>query len=485
MAKLVYNIQPASPSMITALGRHCLTRVVDGASNIDPARSHLNRVLVGKPIVRTESHVEGGRQVVTGGLLESLEDFYAGYMGIFYGGPIKKPSAQAETPYLRIVVSASPEYFRPDDPEAIGTWDDDRLEKWVEATMNQLREEHGADLVYVELHLDEDTPHVHAVVAPTYRKKKRVPGKQKRNETEDQFEARKAVARADKGVRTVGRASHKTLSKQGSFHKLRQRMAIALDHLGIEYGRDRAVNAPAGMTTRQWVKEQAGFARELEDALKDVLERGNDMWEEGLEYIRKGEFFDDFTADHLPPDLKHRFPEIVAKCVNMEPDKAPSVGDFLDYKIYYDLWTDEPHDPFGAVEHLMDRYIANLRKLATSDQEQRLAAKKTAQDIIDAANEAAQGITDAAKEAAQGILDAAEVSAADHMEEARQRASQRDAGSDAWQAHTRLIQEKLKMNFGEEGHQKIKDAVNADWSTHPKNPERPLPKPAPAAGLGS
>jgi len=98
----------------------------------------------------------------------------------FYAGGVKKPTAQSEKPYLRIVLSASPEHFRPDDPEAVGIWNEDCLDAWIEASMNQLRQEHGADLVFAELHLDENTPHIHAVVAPTYLRKARVPGKQKR-----------------------------------------------------------------------------------------------------------------------------------------------------------------------------------------------------------------------------------------------------------------------------------------------------------------
>jgi hypothetical protein len=238
MAKLVYNIEPASPSMISSLDRHCLTRTPDGSSNIVTARSHLNRIL------------EGDER----GLMQSLKNLYA--------RGVQKPTAQAEKPYLRIVLSASPEYFRPADPEAVGTWDEDRLATWIEATMNQLREEHGADLIFAELHLDEDTPHIHAVVAPTYSKKARKPGRQKRGETPDQFEARKAAALASVGVKTVGRASHPTLSKQGSFQQLRQRMTVAVDHLGIEYGEDRSVNAPDGMSTREWVIEQAARLRE-------------------------------------------------------------------------------------------------------------------------------------------------------------------------------------------------------------------------------
>lgn len=234
---LVYNIEPASPSMIRSLDRHCRDRVPDGASAIDPTRSNLNAVLVGNDA----------------GVLASLDDLYS--------SGVKEPAPQAESPYLRIVVSASPAYFRPTDPDPAGTWDQDRLEAWTDAVMGQLKAEHGDDLVYAEIHLDEDTPHIHAVVAPTYGKKPRKPGKMKRGETPEQFEARKAAALDADGVRTVGRASHPVLSQPGSFQRLRERMAVAVDHLGIGYGEDRSVDAPPGTSTRQWVKEQAARIR--------------------------------------------------------------------------------------------------------------------------------------------------------------------------------------------------------------------------------
>ncbi|MCF6446140.1 plasmid recombination protein [Nereida sp. MMG025] len=244
--------------MISSLDRHCLVREPDGSSNIVKERSMLNRVLQG-----LEHEPDKDNENYGGGLSRTLKALYA--------GGVKKPAAQSERPYLRIVLSASPEYFRPDSPEAVGTWDVDRLASWKEATMNQHREEHGADLIFAELHLDEDTPHIHAVVAPTYLKKARVPGKQKRGETPEQFEERKALARASEGVRTVGRASHPTLSKQGSFQRLRERMTVAVDHLGIEYGEDRSVDAPDGQSTREWVIEQAAEMRK--EGLRLLQER--------------------------------------------------------------------------------------------------------------------------------------------------------------------------------------------------------------------
>lgn len=246
---LVYNVEPATPSMIRSLDRHCRDRVPDGASAIDPARSDQNAVLVGN----------------SDGVLASLADLYA--------SGVKEPALQAEAPYLRIVVSASPGYFRPYDPDAAGTWDQDRLEAWKDAVMSHLKAEHGDDLVYAEIHLDEDTPHIHALIAPTYGKKPRKPGRQKRGETVEEFEARKAEALAGSGVRTVGRASHPELSKPGSFQRLRERMAVAVDHLGLEYGEDRSINAPPGTSTRQWVKQKAAELRAQQVAQQRATNR--------------------------------------------------------------------------------------------------------------------------------------------------------------------------------------------------------------------
>ncbi len=233
MPELVYNIEPASPTMLAALDRHCRIRSPDGTSAIDPDRSHKNCIFYGSDQ----------------GLMQSLREFYE--------GGVQKPTKQAEKPYLRCVASASPEYFRPGDPSAVGTWDEERLEPWIDATMDHIEAQFGDDLVFAELHLDEDTPHIHFVVAPTYQKTARKPGRQKRNETIEEFEARKRAVAAKPTVRTVGRASHAELSMPGSFQRLREQMALSVNHLGIEYGEDRSPTAPKGKSTRQWINEMA------------------------------------------------------------------------------------------------------------------------------------------------------------------------------------------------------------------------------------
>lgn len=251
---LVFDIKPAAPSDIRALNDHVVNRVKDGTSAIDLERSHLNQHLHGDPA----------------GPSASLEAFY---------GPkdkprVQRPAAQAEAPYLTVVIGASPEYFRPNDPEARGTFDPARTKAWRDRSLAWLKAEFGDDLVYADLHLDEDTPHIHAVIAPTYGKKPRKPGRKKKRETEEQFEARKLAAENAPVVRTVGRASHPTLSKPNSFQKLREGLTMALADLGIEYGEDRGSDAPDGMSTREWVAQENVRLRKEQQELEA---RGNSL----------------------------------------------------------------------------------------------------------------------------------------------------------------------------------------------------------------
>jgi len=463
MAKLVYNIEPASPSMISSLDRHCLTRTPDGSSNIVKARSKLNRSLAGDEA----------------GLTQSLKNFYA--------GGVKKPTAQSEKPYLRIVLSASPEYFRPDAPVAVGTWDTDRLEAWIDASMNQLRQEHGADLVFAELHLDEDTPHIHAVVAPTYLKKARMPGKQKRGETPDQFEERKAAARASKGIRTVGRASHETLSKMGSFQKLRERMTIAVDHLGITYGEDRSIDAPDGQSTREWVIEQAAQLRKAKAQLEkervqfekdkdkaaadltktmDWVEHGVQNLKVSIDRVQDNTYDTKISLEDMP-DKPKKFKVLK----DAAPDSRPTLG----FRARF--WALNFSDGSGPAP-LPDKIRTALTKAfdrvalwAAEVREGRLAVRT-------ASTEAA--------EAAERLITAAERSADQLLQEARQRGAElasRDYGLRASSTFTGLIKEKIRQNFGDDGYQQVAYSVHEVWETHEDNPNRPLAEPdAPSSG---
>jgi hypothetical protein len=78
------------------------------------------------------------------------------------GAKTRKNSVLAQ----EIFLSASPEYFRPQAPGQAGEWDTEKMEAWTTAAKEWLFETFKDRMVDCRLHLDESTPHIHAVVIP-------------------------------------------------------------------------------------------------------------------------------------------------------------------------------------------------------------------------------------------------------------------------------------------------------------------------------
>lgn len=65
------------------------------------------------------------------------------------------------------LLSASPEYFRPPNSGLqAGEWDEQRLNQWIKLSTQFLDQEIGPRAISATLHLDETTPHIHALVVP-------------------------------------------------------------------------------------------------------------------------------------------------------------------------------------------------------------------------------------------------------------------------------------------------------------------------------
>ncbi|MDZ8242163.1 MAG: MobV family relaxase [Nostoc sp. ChiQUE01a] len=77
-----------------------------------------------------------------------------------------------------IFLSASPEYFRPDDPSVAGEWNDERMVQFAGASRQWLINNYGDKCVRAELHLDEATPHIHAYIVPINDKTKQLSHKE-------------------------------------------------------------------------------------------------------------------------------------------------------------------------------------------------------------------------------------------------------------------------------------------------------------------
>ena len=67
-----------------------------------------------------------------------------------------------------MVMTASKSFFEPKDPN--------RLDKWVQASMDFARKKFGCGLIDAVLHLDEEVPHIHVIGVPVVKKQKQKRG---------------------------------------------------------------------------------------------------------------------------------------------------------------------------------------------------------------------------------------------------------------------------------------------------------------------
>ena len=67
---------------------------------------------------------------------------------------------------VEMLLSASPEYFRPGEGEKAGGYDPARAWEWAETSAQWLQERYGDRVIKAVMHLDEATPHMHATIVP-------------------------------------------------------------------------------------------------------------------------------------------------------------------------------------------------------------------------------------------------------------------------------------------------------------------------------
>jgi 5S rRNA maturation endonuclease (ribonuclease M5) len=119
---------------------------------------------------------------------------------------------------VEFLLTASPEYFRPDAPGRAGYYDPQRLEDFQHTACEWLLNRYGERIVRAELHLDESTPHIHAYMVPLDEKGKLncralLGGSRYRlSELQDDFAAAMAPLGLERGIKG-SRAKHTEVRK--------------------------------------------------------------------------------------------------------------------------------------------------------------------------------------------------------------------------------------------------------------------------------
>jgi len=142
----VGKLKKSGDSSLAATDGH-LSRSVP-TKNADPTRAHLNEWLVGGP-----------------------GDLTANVKAIMDKAGIDPDRLRKDATVANdVVLTVSPEWFRPNDPDAAGTWEEEKLEAFRREGLALLRKQFGPRLAAAVLHLDESTPHIQAVVVPVLKR---------------------------------------------------------------------------------------------------------------------------------------------------------------------------------------------------------------------------------------------------------------------------------------------------------------------------
>ncbi|HEY9634859.1 MAG TPA: MobV family relaxase [Coleofasciculaceae cyanobacterium] len=116
---------------------------------------------------------------------------------------------------VELLLTASPEYFRPLDPSRSGHYDEQRLKAWLEVNRQWLNQKWGDLIVRGELHLDEATPHIHAYLVPKDEKgqlncKALFGGREKMRKFQDDYHAAVQRLGLERGIKG-SRAQHQDI----------------------------------------------------------------------------------------------------------------------------------------------------------------------------------------------------------------------------------------------------------------------------------
>jgi Plasmid recombination enzyme len=175
---------------------------------------------------------------------------------------------------VEILLTASPEYFRPNDPSKYGDYQVDRLDSWAKASKDWLQQEYRDKIVRAELHLDEATPHIHAYLVPTDENgqlncKKIFGGRAKMFAFQDSYAAATQHLGLERGVKN-SRAEHTTVK---DYYSVVNSASQELDLKNLSVVQARAVAYAQMQKDHQELERRLKYVADQRDKLSKQLER--------------------------------------------------------------------------------------------------------------------------------------------------------------------------------------------------------------------
>lgn len=198
---------------------------------------------------------------------------------------------------VEMLLTASPEYFRPNDPSKAGYYEPERLADFRTAVHSWLDNEYGDRIVRAELHLDESTPHIHAYLVPLDERGKLncrglFGGRQKLSQFQDSYANAMSPIGLERGIKG-SRARHTTVKQY--YAAVTKTPDLTLDRTTISHqlaDRQKAIKEKeqARYTAKSLAKKVAVLEGELSQARSKIKLQNKELenWKNKYADIAKG-----------------------------------------------------------------------------------------------------------------------------------------------------------------------------------------------------
>lgn len=268
MSKLVLRAQRRTLADLSGYASH-QARSGGDLRHVDATRTGQNRVLVGSAYPARDM-----RAAIDCIAFENLNEEVEGLRKTrgkkvaaarLRKGPAQPWDTKNAKPWTELVLTASPGWFR-DPGQGPGEWNEARMEAFAERSETILRERFGDDLIHLSLHLDEETPHLHAAVLPTIEKRSKRRGRQ-----------RIVSHRQHEAFREPDPDPENILAPGTSYERLQDEFASAFGGLDLDRGEPHAMRQrmegmepPEHLSTAQWQVRQAAALRSTSEAREEA-----------------------------------------------------------------------------------------------------------------------------------------------------------------------------------------------------------------------
>ena len=211
---------------------------------------------------------------------------------------------------VEMLLTASPEYFRPDEPSKAGYYQPERLEEWKGAVHQWLDDEYGDRIIRAELHLDEATPHIHAYLVPLDERGKLncrgiFGGREKLSKFQDSYAEAMSPLGLERGIKG-SRAKHTSVKQY--YAAVNKTPDLTLDKETIQHqlaDRQRAISETKvlKLTAKSLAKDKELLQQRLRETETLLYNQGKELENWKTKYKELAQKVRDFPLEKVAYEL--------------------------------------------------------------------------------------------------------------------------------------------------------------------------------------